>query len=215
MSLRVAVLDDHQLFRQGLRALLSEHPHLSLIGEAGNAREAYDMVDKTQPDVVLVDLRLPGTDGIAATREIKRRQPRCRVMVLTATKDEHMVRQAFAAGALGYFVKSESANDLVRGIETVGADKPFLSPGLPESLLDDGNGRNGKGHGDPLGTLSEREREIFNLVFRGFTNKAIAKELCISPKTVETHRAHINKKLGLHSTADLVRFAASNGYSVE
>lgn len=215
MSLRVAVLDDHQLFREGLKALLAEHPHLKLIGEAGNAREAYEMVDTTQPDVVLVDLRLPGTDGIAATREIKRRQPRCRVMVLTASRDEHLVRQALAAGALGYFVKSQSAIDLIRGIESVGADKPYLSPGLPETLLDEGHGRNGKSNGDPLGTLSEREREIFNLVFRGFTNKAIARELCISPKTVETHRAHINKKLGLHSTADLVRFAAMSGYSVE
>lgn len=206
-------MDDHQLFREGLRALLAEHPHLELVGEAGSAREAYDMVDKAQPDVVLVDLRLPGTDGIAATREIKRRQPKSRVLVLTASRDEHLVRQALSAGALGYFVKSASATELIRAIEAVGADRSYLSAGLPESLLDDSQAK--KSNGDPLSALSEREREIFNLVFRGFTNKAIAKELCISPKTVETHRAHINKKLGLHSTADLVRFAAMNGYAVE
>lgn len=207
-ELRLALIDDHNVFREALRTLLETHPGLRVVGEADDARRGYSIVDETKPDVVLLDILLPGTDGVAAAREILRRQPGTRVLILSAYAHHDRVREALAAGISGWAGKDQSAQELLDAIRSVAAGKIYIAPRLEAALA----GSNGSvAAGQPLQPLSPREREIFDLIIRGFSNEAIAKELSISAKTVETHRAHINKKLEVHSTADLVRYAARHG----
>lgn len=220
MSLRVALVDDHRLFREGLRMVLEGQPDLNVVAEASDAREAFGVVDAAKPDVVVLDVALPGIDGIEAARELVRRSPRQRVLMLSMHSDEAHVAHALAAGASGYALKDQSADAVIDAIRTVARGQKYLSPrisrfGLDEKLhLSANGGENGKskaGPGGPVDLLSPREREVFAMLVRGSSNHAVATRLCISIKTVETHRAHILKKLTLHSIADLVRFAARNG----
>lgn len=206
MKLRLALIDDHQLFREGLRALLSTVSDFEVVGEASDAREAYKLVEDLQPDVAILDVTLPGTSGIAVTRELKRRAPDARVLILSMHTNDDYVLQALGAGAAGYALKDQASDSIFEAIRTIGRGLPYLSPRFPRSLLE----RATQG-GGPLAVLSDREREIFDLVVRGFSTQAIAVELCIAKKTVETHRGKINKKLGAHSTADLLRLAARYG----
>jgi two-component system response regulator NreC len=210
---RLVLIDDHPLLREGLRRVLSAQPDLEVVGEAASAREGYAVVDAVRPDVALVDLALPGTDGVAATRELRRRQPRCRVLILSMHVDEALAVQALSAGANGYATKDQPADAVIEAVHMVGRGETYLSPRLSrEAILDHLRPRrHAPPAADPLAELSAREREIFGLAVRGFSNEGIAGELVISVKTVETHRAHINKKLGVHSTAELVRFAARHG----
>jgi DNA-binding NarL/FixJ family response regulator len=210
MKLRIGLVDDHQVFREGLRALIVQESDLKVVGEAADAVGAYAMVESDRPDVVVIDLMLPGIDGITATRELKRRQKDGRVLVLSMTGSEDQVAQALAAGATGYALKSQSSGAVLDAIRSVGRGDKYLPPGVAlahvEERLQSRTGSNG-----PLHNLSNREREVFALLVRGLSNQAVASELCISIKTVETHRAHIHRKLGVHSIAELVRFAALNG----
>ena len=207
-ELKLALIDDHNVFREALRTLLETHDGLRVVGEADDARTGYTVVEQTKPDVVLLDILLPGVDGVAAAREILRRQPGTRVLILSAYAHHDRVREALAAGISGWAGKDQSAQELIEAIQRVAAGKIYIAPRLESALAGSPGGSNG---GQPLELLSPREREIFDLIIRGFSNEAIAKELTISAKTVETHRAHINKKLEVHSTADLVRYAARHG----
>lgn len=204
-NVRIALIDDHQLFREGLRAIIAKQPDLEVVGEAADARQGYGVVESSRPDVVVLDLSLPGTDGIAAARELKRRAPTGKVLVLSMHAEAELAAQALKAGAAGYALKNQPSQTVVAAIRQVARGEryiaPEIEPYLPEKpAADDAAG--------PIGTLSLREREIFALLVRGFTNRAIAQELCISIKTVETHRTHIHRKLNVHSVAELVRFAA-------
>jgi len=210
---RVLLVDDHHLFREGLALLLGNHAQIELAGGASTAREACALVDKLAPDVVILDMTLPDSDGIATTREILRRKPRTHVLMLTMHATEFFVRKALEAGARGYALKTQSAADLLQAIEAVGAGNVYLAPEIP-SASDRGvhrQGANATGGSNPLDELSPREREVFDLVMRGLSNHQIARNLCISVKTVETHRTHINRKLGVHSTGQLIRLAALQG----
>jgi DNA-binding NarL/FixJ family response regulator len=210
MKLRVGLVDDHQVFREGLRALIIQESDLKVVGEAADAVSAYAMVENDHPDVVVVDLTLPGIDGIAATREIKRRQKDGRVLLLSMHGGEDQVAQAFAAGASGYALKSQSSGAVLEAIRSVGRGDKYLPPGVVLSHVEE-RLRSVSESGGPLHSLSNREREVFALLVRGLSNQGVASELCISIKTVETHRAHIHRKLRVHSIAELVRFAALNG----
>jgi two-component system, NarL family, nitrate/nitrite response regulator NarL len=208
MKVRLLVVDDHRLFREGLRALLETAPDLEIAAEAGDSRDAVHMAAAIQPDLIVLDVGLPGSNGVAAIPDLRRVAPRARILVLTMHTTHEYVRLAFAAGAIGYAVKDQTALEIVEAMRAVARGEKYLAPQLPQSLLQQ---RTGSISGGPLHALSPREREIFDLAVRGFSNQGIAGQLCISVKTVETHRAHINKKLGVHSAAELIRFAARHG----
>jgi two-component system response regulator NreC len=211
-SVKVVLVDDHHLFREGLALLLRDHAPVVLIGEAGTAREACLLVEKLSPDVVLLDMTLPDSDGIATTREILRRRPQTHVLILTMHATEFFVRKALEAGARGYALKTQNSTDLLHALETVSTGNIYLAPQIP-APFDRPTPRAGatNGSGSALDELSPREREVFDLVMRGVSNQQIAGSLCISIKTVETHRTHINRKLGVHSTGQLIRLAAIQG----
>jgi DNA-binding NarL/FixJ family response regulator len=210
--MRVLLVDDQRLFREGLCALLRAGGSVEIVGQAASAREAYEMVRRLRPDLVMMELLLPGVDGVTAAREIRRLQQECKLLVLTGCKERHLLQTAWRSGIDACLTKDESVDSLLAAIASVGAGRRYVSPALRRTgsalRVIDKDHRNGD---DPLAHLSLREREVFDLVVRGFTTKAVAQELCISAKTVETHRAHINEKLAAHSSADLVRYAFRNG----
>jgi DNA-binding NarL/FixJ family response regulator len=212
----VLLVDDHHLFRQGLRAVLEATSDLTVCGEASTGREAFEIVDRLTPAVVIADVTLPDGDGIAAAREILRRQPSTRVLMLTMHGNHFYVSQALAAGARGYALKEQLPNDIVEAVRAVARGDTYVAPQLPQDLAlpPTGGGKavdSNSSPTNPLGNLSPRERDIFDLIVRGYTNTTMAETLQLSVKTIETHRAHINKKLRVHSTGELIRLAALHG----
>jgi two-component system response regulator NreC len=210
---KTALVDDHHIFRAGLRVILAELPEVAIVGEASDAREAYLLVDSAKPDLVVLDLVLPDGDGIAATREIRRRAPASRVLVLTMQTSELAVARALAAGASGFVLKTDEPAEIHRAVRTVLAGRRHVSVSFGDRAADliASTPQAGYDARDPLASLSRREREVCDLVLRGLSNQSVAEALCISVKTVETHRARINQKLGVHSTGQLMRLAALEG----
>lgn len=209
--MRTLLVDDQCMFREGLCALLRGHEGVEIIGETPSARQAYELVRRLRPELVITELMLPGVDGGTAAREIRRLRPECKILVLTACKETVRLQSAWLSGIDACVTKDESVEILMSAIMSLQAGRRFISPALRRtgSALRSIDERNARGS-DPLASLSLREREVFDLIVRGASTKGVAEELCISPKTVETHRAHINEKLAAHSTADLVRFAFRN-----
>ena len=210
--MRVLLVDDQRLFREGLCALLDGHVDVEIVGQAATAREAYELVRRLRPDLVVTELLLPGVDGVTAVREIRKLQQECKLLVLTACKESRRLQAAWLSGIDACVTKDESVDALFAAFASLGAGRRYVSPALRRtgSALRTIDERQ-RNVDDPMAHLSLREREVFDLVVRGFTTKAVAQELCISTKTVETHRAHINEKLAAHCSADLVRYAFQNG----
>ena len=206
----VALVDDHLVFREAFRALLAATSEFTVVGEATEGKEVCPLFEATHPDVVVMDVTLPGTDGLSAARELTTTHPGAKIMMLSAHAVHDYVTRAFAAGASGYALKSQPAAAVIAGLKSVARGDRYLAPELPPSLLNNGRTRR-KGAPGQLDGLSHREREIFDLVVRGYSNAAISEELSISVKTVETHRANINRKLAVHSSTQLLRFAALRG----
>jgi len=213
MALKLALVDDHRLFREGMRALLATQADFQLVGEASQAQDAYTLVDQAQPDVLLLDVSMPLGSGVSVAREVLRRQPHQRILALSMFADEEHVAQALEVGVLGYASKDLSASELFSAIRSVAHGEAYLSPGISRVVLDEYMRMRRSGHGPetPLRCLTRREREIFDLAVRGLSNQDIASQLCISKRTVETHRGRIMRKLHVHSATDLVRLAARNG----
>ncbi len=213
MTLKLALVDDHRLFREGMRALLSTQPDFQLVGEASQAQDAYALIDHSQPDVLLLDVSLPLANGVSVAREVLRRQPHQRILALSMFVDEEHVAQALEVGVLGYASKDLSAPELFSAIRSVANGQAYLAPGISRVVLDEymRMRRTGRGPDTPLRGLTQREREIFDLAVRGLSNQNIASQLCISKRTVETHRGRIMRKLHVHSATDLVRLAARHG----
>jgi two-component system response regulator NreC len=213
MMLTVALVDDHPLFREGLRAVLSSQPDLQVVAEASDSKAACQSIAAVRPSVVVIDMTLPDGDGIAATHEVLRQSPGTRVLMLTMHTSEFFVSRAFAAGASGYAVKTQSVDEVLEAIRVVARGETYLAPHFSHLFTrpDDPRRTPVASLTGPLQELSRREREIFDLIVRGFTNDAMAATLSISVKTVETHRSHINRKLRVHSTGELIRLAALNG----
>lgn len=210
--LRLLIGDDHTLFRQGLRKILEGRPEWQVVAEAGDGREAVRQTIALQPDVVLLDIGMPMLNGIEATRQIVRRLPAVRVLILSMHSEEAYVVQALQAGARGYLLKDSAAEDLLLGTAAVAAGRSFFSPAVARVMLDDYVQRLAEqGFTDRYETLSEREREIMQLVAEGRSSKEIADLLSIAPSTVETHRAHLFQKLDVRNTAELVLYAVRRG----
>jgi two-component system response regulator NreC len=211
-KLRVLLADDHTLVRQGFRKILEARPEWEVVAEASDGRDAVRQALSIQPDVAILDIGMPLLNGIEATRQIARRLPNTGILILSMHSDEAYVIQAVKAGARGYLLKDSADTDLIRGIESVAAGKSFFSPIAARVMLDDYVRHLAqKGITDRFDTLSEREREIFQLIAEGHSNKAVADLLSVSPATVETHRAHILQKLDVHNTAELVLYAVRKG----
>ena len=211
-KLRVVLGDDHTIVRQGIRKILEERHEWEVVAEAGDGREAVKKVLEHEPDVAILDIGMPLLNGIEATRQIVKRAPTVRVLILSMHSDEAYITNALQAGAKGYLLKDSADIDLIRGVTDVAAGKSFFSPAVAKVMLDDYvRHLANKGIVDRYDALSEREREIFQLVAEGHSNKAVAEMLSISPATVETHRAHILQKLDLHNTAEVVLYAVRRG----
>jgi len=208
--LTVALCDDHAMLRAGLRRLLGDEADLAVIGESGTAEEAVAMARLEKPDVFVLDVGLPGKNGIEAIRQIREVSPSTRILVLTMHDDVAYLREAFAAGASGYLVKRAADVELVLAVRAVAAGERYVHPSLGAALL--------VGTASPAGSsagsqdqLSQREIEILRLLAVGHTNAEIARNLHLSVRTIETHRAHVQQKLGLRSRADLARYARERG----
>lgn len=210
MAHRVALVDDHRLFREGLRALLATQPDLQVVGEAAEPVDACALVDSEDPDLVVVDVLLGENSGMALAREILRRSPRRRVLMLSMLLDEEHAAEALEVGALGYAGKAQSLDEVLDAIRTVASGRVYVPSILSRFVVQDYlRLRRGEGKPDsPLGRLTRREREVFDLIVAGGTTAGIAQQLAISHRTVETHRSRILHKLKARSAADLVRLAA-------
>jgi DNA-binding NarL/FixJ family response regulator len=211
-KLRILIGDDHTLVRQGLRKILEEQPGWQVVAETGDGRQAVKETLAQQPDVAILDVGMPLLTGIEATRQIVRRLPGIGVLILSMHADEAYITQALQAGARGYLLKDSADTDLIRAVDAVAAGKSFFSPAVASVMLDDYvRHLADKGIVDRYDSLSEREREIFQLIAEGHSNKEVADLLSVSPATVETHRAHILQKLDVHNTAELVLYAVRRG----
>jgi DNA-binding NarL/FixJ family response regulator len=210
--IRILLADDHTVVRQGLRKLLEERPDWEVIAEAGDGREAVRLAEQHKPDVAILDVAMPLLNGIEATRQIAKRAPATRVLVLSMHADEAYVTQILQAGATGYLLKDSADVDLLKAVSEAAQGRSFFSPAIARVMLDDYVRQLAdKGVTDRYESLSEREREIFQLIAEAKTNKEIAALLNVSPSTVETHRAHIMEKLDLHSAAEIVLYAVRRG----
>jgi DNA-binding NarL/FixJ family response regulator len=211
--IRVLLADDHVLLRQALRLLLELHDEIEVIGEVKNGREAVETALKLQPDVVLMDMRMPGLNGVEATRQIHKQRPATRVLIVTGMVEDDQIIQALQAGASGYVVKQSDINELLVAIQAVSRGNPYFSASLsdgrsPMEFIMAAQDRDQE-RGDDA--LTSREREILQLVAEGHSNQAIADELFLSVKTVEAHKAHIMSKLHVQSQTNLIRYALRKG----
>ena len=208
MTIRVLVVDDHAVVRAGLRRILDAEDDVETVGEAPDGERAVFEAMQLQPDVVLMDVVMPGKSGIEATRAVLQAVPVTKVLVLSMQDDPRYVREAFDAGASGYVMKEAADDEVVDAIRAVAAGQRYLHPTLGARLLAAESEERRRAAEDPL---SEREREVLRLLALGHTNQEIAKLLYISVRTAETHRAHIMRKLDLSSRAELVRYALAEG----
>ena len=208
MSIRVLVVDDHAVVRSGLRRVLDADPEIETVGEAADADRAVFEAIETRPDVILLDVMMPGKTGIEGMPAILQAAPDAKVLVLSMQDDPRYVREAFDAGASGYVLKEAADSDVVTAVKAVAAGDRYVHPSMAAKLFDADAAERKRAEDNPL---SDREREVLGLLALGHTNQEIAKMLFISVRTAETHRAHIMRKLGLGSRAELVRYALAEG----
>jgi DNA-binding NarL/FixJ family response regulator len=211
MPLRILVVDDHAVVRRGVRALLESREGWEVCGEATTGRDAVEQSRRLKPDVVVMDLSLPGLNGLDATRQILKDAPDTEVLVLTMHHSEELARDVLQAGARGYVLKNDADENLLAAVDSLRQHKPFLTSAVTEFMLDDYL-RRGAGPLDDVApaTVTAREREIIQLIAEGQSNKQAAATLGVSVKTIEAHRANIMRKLRLRSVSDLVRYAIRN-----
>jgi DNA-binding NarL/FixJ family response regulator len=207
----IVLADDHVVVRQGLRALLEAEPDFAIVGEAADGLEVPDLVERLKADVLVLDLMLPGLNGLEVTRQVQQRSPQARVVVLSMYANEAYVLEALRNGAAAYVLKEASAADLVHAIREVMAGRRYLSPPLSESAIELYVQKAKAAPRDPYEALTTREREVLQLAAEGQSNPEIADRLGISVRTVETHRANLMTKLALHNQTELVRYALKRG----
>ncbi|RME09810.1 MAG: DNA-binding response regulator [Ardenticatenia bacterium] len=214
MNIRILIADDHGVLRAGLRALLNAEEEIEVVGEAADGVEAVRLVETLKPDIVLMDISMPGMNGLEATRLIRERAPDTRVLILSVHEDETLLQEAIRAGAAGYIIKRAVELELLSAIRAVWRGDIYVHPSLTGALLRGLNlGASTSPHAtdSSIDRLTPREKEVLRLIALGYTNQQIADELHISVRTVETHRANITSKLGMRSRARLVRYAREHG----
>lgn len=210
---RVIIVDDHAMLRQGIKRIVDESKDLEIVGEAGNGPELLEMLEDTPADMIILDISMPGIGGIELTKKMHRSYPDIKVLILSMHKEKEYLYHALAAGADGYLLKEDTGSELFTAIEAVREGTTYVSKLFSKEVAEDlfaflrGEGK------PPLDTLTNREREVLILVARGNTSKEIAKQLFISARTVEHHRASIAKKLKTGNVADLVKYAIRKGYT--
>jgi two-component system response regulator NreC len=207
---RVLIADDHAIVRAGLRALLVEETEFELVGEAVGGYEAIELVEKTNPDVLILDISMPDLDGISVTRKIKPQYPDMKILILTLHEDEALLKEAIKAGAAGYILKRAAEAELISAIRVILRGDLYVDPAMVRGLFQEPQ-QSQVEQKNPTESLTPRETEILRLIVEGYTNRQIGQELNISIRTVEGHRANISDKLGLHSRVELVRYARQNG----
>jgi two-component system, NarL family, response regulator NreC len=211
-NLRIVLADDHTLFRQGLRRVLEEQAGWQVVAEASDGAEAVRLTLEHEPHIVILDIAMPRLNGVEATRQIARRLTDVRVLIVSMYSDDVYITQALQAGARGFILKDSADADLVRAVADLAAGKSHFSPAVTKVVLDDYvRHLADRGVTDRFDALSEREREVFQLIAEGRTNKEIAEILHLSPSTVETHRARIMEKLDVHSAVEIVLYAVRKG----
>ena len=206
-KIRVLLADDHTILRDGIRALLEDQADIEVIGEAKDGRATVEMTAKLQPDVVVMDIAMPLLNGLEATRQIQRDFPQVKVLILTMHENEEYIRRVLAAGALGYVLKDAAARDLLGAIRSVYQGEAVLSPAIPRLVIEDYLRWGDIRPPDSSNGLTSREREVLQLIAEGYTNKEIAEILCISIKTVQSHRTNLMSKLDLHDRGELIKYA--------
>ena len=209
--IRVLLVDDHPVLRSGLSALLNLEPDLEVIGEAGTGTEAVERTRALQPDVVVMDIEMPGMDGLEATRRIAALEQHTHVLVLTSFEEKDALLPVMEAGGSGYVRKTHAEDELMDAIRTVARGEVFLYPSATTLLLRGYRKAQEQGEASPIEELSEREREVLALTAEGYSSRQIGKKLFLSPKTVDTYRSRLMKKLGLGSRSELVRVALREG----
>jgi len=214
--LRILIADDHEVARRGVRALLESHAGWEVCAEAADGRDAVELALTNRPDVVLLDIGMPNLNGLEAARQISAALPDAGILILTMHDTDNMVREVLRAGARGFLLKSDAGRDLIAAVEAVGLQRTFFTPRVSQMVLDGFLDRDRKHTSTapiefPGDLLTSREREVIQLLAEGRTSKEVAVTLNLSVKTAETHRTNLMRKLGLHSVADLTRYAVRNG----
>lgn len=211
----ILLADDHDVVRQGLRALLESEADFKVVGEAVDGLEVVPQVEKLRPQIVILDIKMPGLNGLDAARMVRMRAPDTKIIMMSMFSDEAYVVQALRNGASAYVLKESKASDLLEAVRTVAAGGRYLSPPLSEKSIESYLAKASAAAIDSYETLSPREREVLQLAAEGLSNPDISTRLGISPRTVETHRANLMKKLGLKGQTDLVKFAVKRGLTRE
>jgi len=207
-GIRLLLADDHEVVRKGLRLLLEQQEGIEVVGEAADGRDAVRLTEELKPDIVIMDIGMPQLNGIDAAARIVHRDPRVGVVILSMHSDEGYIIRSLSAGAKGYLLKDSAEEDLVQAVRTVASGRPFFSPKITQTLLDDYVRQlRQKGLKDSYDLLTEREKEVLQLLAEGKSNKEVAGILDLSVYTVETHRTNLMQKLGLHNTAEIVLYA--------
>ena len=208
---RVLIADDHAIVRTGLRTLLMADAAIELVGEATGGYEALDLADQTRPDILLLDLSMPDLDGISVTREIRRRLPETRILILTVHEEQALLREAIRAGASGYVLKQAAEGELLSAIHVLMRGDMYVDPAMMRDLLHETVERPPSSASEAAEALTPRETEVLKYIVRGYTNRQIGEELSISVRTVEGHRANLSSKLGIQSRVEFVRYAREHG----
>jgi RNA polymerase sigma factor (sigma-70 family) len=207
-KVRILIADDHGIVRKGLRLQLEQHEEFQVVGEASDGREAVRLAEELSPDVIIMDIAMPNLNGIQATTQLVKKNPKLGVIMLSMHSDESYLTRTLTAGAKGYLLKDSADQDLYRAVQSVSEGKPFFSPTIAKTLLEDYMRQlQQRGLQDSYDLLTDREKEILQLLAEGKSNKEVASQLNLSPSTVETHRTRIMQKLDLHSSADIVLYA--------
>jgi DNA-binding NarL/FixJ family response regulator len=215
--LRILIADDHEVARRGIRSLLESHPGWEVCAEAKDGRDAVELATSMKPDLVLLDIGMPNLNGLEAARQILATSPNVAILILTMHDSDNVIREVLRAGARGFLLKSDAGRDLVAAVEALESQKTFFTPRVSQMVLDGFLNREKKRSEiedvvNPSGDLlTAREREVIQLLAEGRTSKEVAVTLNLSVKTAETHRTNLMRKLGLHSVADLTRYAVRNG----
>ena len=211
-AITIVLADDHTIVRQGLAKLIEAEPNIQVVGEAENGRQAVTKVEKLQPDIVIMDIGMPLLNGIEATRQIKKIAPRTRVIILSMHAHDRYISELISLGASGYLLKDSTGGEIIKAISAAIKGDTYLSPSISRRVIEDYLSLKKKSSQEDLySRLSNREREVFQMIAEGHATKEISEILCVSPSTVKTHRAHIMEKLQIDNIAHLIQFAIRLG----